>query len=212
MKASQWIDISVPLKSGMVHWPDDPAIKIKRVRDMARGDICTVSTLSMGSHTGTHIDAPSHFVPRGKAVDAMPFPATVGLARVIAIDDAKSVKPEELDRHQIRRGERILFKTSNSARCWKNGRFVKNFVGISLAAARYLARRRIQAVGIDYLSVGGFHDDGAAIHRELLRAGVWIIEGLNLARVKPGKYELICLPIKISHGDGAPARAILKPI
>ncbi len=208
--SSGWIDISVTLKSGMIHWPGDPPVKIKHTHSMAKGDTANVSKIDMGSHTGTHMDAPTHFLCRGKGIDRMPLDATLGEARVIEIRDTVSIKPAELKRHRIRRGERILFKTKNSLRCWKENSFVKDFIYLSLEAAMFLAQCRTKTVGIDYLSVGGFKRDGDATHRTLLKAGIWIIEGLDLSQAQPGKYELICLPLKLSHGDGAPARAILR--
>ncbi len=210
--ASDWIDISLTLKSAMVHWPGDPEVQITPVHEIARGAQANVSHLSLGSHTGTHMDAPYHFLASGKGIDQLPFNATIGPARVIEIHDRVSIKPEELKAHRIRRGERILLKTYNSQHHWKRTAFVEDFVYISPNAARFLAQRQIKSVGIDYLSVGGFHDDGAATHRALLGAGIWIMEGLNLAKVKSGLYELICLPLKLHHGDGAPARAIVQPI
>jgi arylformamidase len=105
-----------------------------------------------------------------------------------------------------------LLKTRNSSRCWETDQFLEDFVYISRAGAEYLAERGVRAVGIDYLSVGGYRADGDAIHHALLDAGIWIIEGLNLAAVQPGDYELVCLPMKILHADGAPARAILRPM
>ena len=211
MKKS-WIDISVPLKSGMVHWPDNPPVKIERMQDMDHGDSCTVSTLSFGSHTGTHMDAPAHFIKGTKGIDQMPLEATIGPARVIEIKDRESIKPEELKKHKIRAGERILFKTINSSRCWSGDTFIEDFVYISQAAARALAKAKIRTVGIDYISVGGFTCDGLETHQALLGGGIWIIEGLNLSKVKPGNYELLCLPLKLVQGDGAPARAVLRNI
>ena len=207
---SDWIDISIMLKSGMVHWPGDPPLIIKLVHEIAKGADANVSHLSMGSHTGTHMDAPYHFIPSGKGIDQIPLDATVGLARVIEIKDRHSINVDELKIHNIRRGERILFKTYNSKHCWKSDNFFKDFVYISAGAAKLLAERKIKSVGVDYLSVGGYRDDGVATHQALLKAGIWVIEGLNLSKVKPGEYELICLPLKLSHGDGAPARAILR--
>jgi len=205
-----WIDITVPLRTNMVHWPGDPDVRIERIQDMERGDPCNVSLLSMGSHTGTHMDAPVHFVRGGSALDVMPLNATIGAARVIEIGDPEAVHAVELRSHRIRRGERILFKTRNSSRCWGDAEFIEDFVYIGRDAAEYLAQRRVRTVGVDYLSVGGFHHDSHETHVALLRAGIWIIEGLNLSRVRPGPYELICLPLKIQGGDGGPARAIIR--
>lgn len=205
-----FIDISITLQSGMVHWPGDPPVKIKNIHSISKGDAANVSKIDMGSHTGTHMDAPFHFIRKGKGIDQMPLDATIGKARVIEIYDSISIKAKELERNRIRRGERILFKTKNSLRCWKTNSFVKDFIFISLEAAEFLAERRIKTVGVDYLSVGGYKEDGSATHRALLKSGIWIIEGLNLSNVKAGFYELICLPLNFFHGDGAPARAVLR--
>nr|HET6901773.1 cyclase family protein [Ktedonobacteraceae bacterium] len=209
--AEDWIDISVPLHTGMAHWPDNPPVLIERMEDINRGDTANVSKLSLGAHTGTHMDAPVHFFPTGKGIDTMPLSATIGLARVIEIQDSESIKLDELRPHQIQRGERILFKTRNSTRCWQTNDFVQDFVYISHEAAQYLAAQQVQMVGVDYLSVGGFFKDGVETHHALLSASIWIIEGLNLSSVEAGTYELICLPLRITGCDGAPARAILRP-
>ena len=205
-----WIDVSVPLRSGMVRWPDNPPVRIERVLDTECGDVASVSKISMGSHTGTHMDAPLHFVRGGEGMDRMPLDAAVGRARVIEVQDPVSVKPEDL--RGVGRGERVLFKTQNSARRWEEDAFDEDFVYVSKEAARELAARGVRTVGVDYLSVGGFREDGVETHRALLGAGIWVIEGLNLLAVEPGEYDLVCLPLKIEDGDGAPARAILRAI
>ena len=205
-----WVDVSVPLRSGMVHWPDNPPVRIERMLDIERGDVANVSTISLGSHTGTHMDAPIHFVRGGEGMDRMPLDATMGLARVIEIQDPTSIKPDELDPHGIGRGERVLFKTRNSSLAWWTRDFIEDFVYVSQKAARYLAERGVRTVGVDYLSVGGFYADGVETHQALLGAGIWVIEGLDLSRVEPGEHELICLPLKVEGGDGAPARALLR--
>ena len=194
----------------MVHWPGDPEIRKEPFRDMERGDVCNVSSLAFGSHTGTHMDAPLHFIRNGRTLDKMPLDATIGPCRVIEIKDGESVKVAEIENQRIKPGERILFKTRNSRRSWKKDNFDEDFVYISKEAAAFLAMAKIRTVGIDYLSVGGFRKDGVETHHALLGAGIWIIEGLNLAKIEPGKYELNCLPIKILGSDGAPARALLR--
>jgi arylformamidase len=209
---NKWIDISIPIRTGMVNWPGDPPVDIERVSDVRRGDSCTLSKIGMGSHTGTHIDAPRHFLAEGKPISQIPIEATVGTARVIEILDPESIKPEELSRHHLRRGERVLFKTLNSTRVWQTTRFVEDFVSISKEAADYLSSLKVKTIGVDYLSVSGFRDDSTFIHEALLRAGIWIIETLDLSQVKPGKYYLVCLPLKIDECDGAPARAVLRPV
>lgn len=207
---SHWIDISVPLYTGMVHWPDNPPVEIVRTASMDAGDPCNVSRLSMGAHTGTHMDAPLHFLRGGKSIDMMPIEATVGPARVLPISDPQAIKVDELEAYAIQPGERLLFKTSNSTRAWQSATFYEDFVYISREAAQYLAEKRVQTVGVDYLSVGGYRIDGPETHQALLSAGIWIIEGLNLAMVESGSYELICLPLKMIGADGAPARAVLR--
>src|SRR2546421_1782428 len=161
-----------------------------------------------------HLDrSPKRFLTGEQVGDYASVPllsVAMGQARVIEIRDPESIKPEELRPHQIQRGERILFKTRNSPRCWQTDDFVEDFVYISQEAARYLAVQQVQTIGVDYLSVGGFFTDGVETHHALLEAGIWIIEGLNLSEAEPGIYELICLPLKIKGSDGAPARAILR--
>jgi arylformamidase len=205
-----WIDISVPVRNGMVHWPGDPQFHIERATDQEKGDPATVSKMTLGVHTGTHMDAPLHFIPHARSIDQIPLDATVGPARVIAISNPKSIQRADLIPHSIAPGERILFRTLNSDRAWKTDQFQEDFVFISQDAARYLAERAIRAVGVDYLSVGGFRQDGPETHHALLAAGIWIIEGLNLSAVQPGNYELVCLPLKLIGSEGAPARAILR--
>ncbi len=212
VSGNEWIDISVPVFTGMAFWPDNPPIEIEYVMSMERGDPCNVSKISLGAHTGTHMDAPLHFIKGGKSIDEMPLTATIGEARVIAIEDTESIKVAELERHEIQEGERILFKTINSTQAWAQKTFVKDFVFIEPEAAQYLAEKKIQTVGVDYLSVGGFYRGGPETHRALLGAGIWVIEGLNLSQVTPGNYELLCLPIKFAGIEGGPARAILRPL
>ena len=205
------IDISVPLRNGMVHWPGDPPLRIRRVKQIGRaGSSSSLSHLSMGAHTGTHMDAPAHFLRGRRPIDRLPLEAVVGSARVIEIRDPRVIRVEELRSQRIRRGERLLLKTRNSARCWRTRSFVEDFVHLTGESALYLAALRLRCLGVDYLSVGGYKKDGAAVHRALLGAGIWIIEGLDLSSARAGNYELICLPLKISGGDGAPARAVLR--
>ncbi len=211
--AGEWIDVSVPIHSGMVHWPGDPAVEITRALSRDRGDAANVSKLEMGAHTGTHMDAPLHFIDGGAGIDTLPFDATVGPARVIAIRDPRSITAEELAPYALQAGERVLFKTANSPRCWRTDAFVEDSVYLSLGAARHLAECGVRTVGVDYLSVGGFNnDEGPEIHRVLLSNGVWIIEGLDLTNAAAGPVDLICLPLRISGCDGAPVRAILRQL
>jgi arylformamidase len=209
-KPSPWIDVTAPLHVGTPHWPDHPDVKLERMVSMNDGAVCNVSMLHMSVHTGTHMDAPLHFVANGIGMDQMPLEATIGPCRVVEIKDKESIKVKHLKPLKLRQGERLLIKTINSKRCWNDSKFVEDFVYISQDAAAYMVEHGIMTVGVDYLSVGGFFKDGIETHHHLLRACVWIIEGLNLSKVKPGKYDLLCLPLKTLNCDGAPARVLLK--
>jgi arylformamidase len=207
--ATEWIDISVPIYEGMVHWPGDPPVEIAHPMHLDHGHVCTVSRLAFGAHTGTHVDAPSHFLRGARGVDSIPLEAMVGPARVIEILETAAIGATELSGRRIQRGERILLKTTNSARCWNSDEFVPDFAHLTIDGAVCLADLGIRTVGIDYLSIG-HGDDGPAVHQALLGGQILIIEGLNLSGVVPGEYDLVCLPLKIRGGDGAPARALLR--
>ncbi len=207
-----WVDISTPLEDGMAVWPGDPPVRVTRFLDLGRGDPCTVSHLSLGAHAGTHVDAPLHVLPGGAPVDAMPLDATVGPARVIAIRDPRSVEPAELAEHALARGERVLLRTRRPDRRPVDAPLDPVSVPVSPAAARFLVERGVRTVGVDSLSVGGVGPEGDETHRTLLGAGVWVVEGLDLSAVAPGDYELICLPLRLAGAEGAPARALLRPL
>jgi arylformamidase len=207
---SDWIDVSIPLRPGMPHWPGDFPFEISRDHDMSKGGENNLSRVAMSVHTGTHMDAPLHFFRDGRPMDTLPFNAVVGPARIVEIEDPESIKPDELDRHEIEAGERILFKTVNSSRAWKSDEFYEDFVYISKEGADYLATKKVLTVGVDYLSVGGFRKDGAETHHALLGAGIWVIEGLDLSAAHAGHYDLICLPLRLTGAEGSPARALVR--
>lgn len=212
MNKSDWIDISLTIYPGMPYWPDNPPVSIEPSQCLAHGDVCNVSKLTLGTHTGTHVDGINHFIKGGRGVDQMPLEATIGKARVIAIKDPKQITVAEIEPHNIQPGERILFKTQNSDLALKSPDFVEDFVHISTEAANYLAEKKVRTVGVDYLSVGGYQGNVVEVHQALLGSDIWVIEGLNLSEVEPGEYELICLPIKLKDGDGGLARAIVRPL
>jgi arylformamidase len=209
--AAEWIDVTVPLRSGMVHWPGDPEVRISRTLDLDAGDPCIVSHLDMSVHTATHVDAPMHYLPRGAPLDRMAPEVGIGRARVVEVRASREVAADELRHLRLRRGERVLLKSANSARCWKSETFVADYVHLGVDAARFVAERGVRLLGIDYLSVGGPGQAGDEVHRILLRAGVWIVEGLDLSHVRAGAYDLICLPLRLAGGEGAPARVLLRP-
>lgn len=208
-----WIDVSVAIRDGMVHWPTNPGVVVERVMDLEHGARANVSKIALGVHTGTHVDAPVHFRAGAGGVDEIPIEALVGVARVVEIGDPVHVTVDELERADVREGERILLKTRNSPAAWNRApEFVTDAVHLSTEAAQWLAGRRVKTVGIDYLSVGGFTSrNGVEVHHALIDAGIWIIEGLDLTKVPAGPCDLICLPIKLAGADGAPARAIVRP-
>ena len=188
------IDITIPFRDGMVHWPSDFAPRIERIMDVDRGDEVTISKLQVLSHTGTHIDAPLHFVPKGGTIDEMPLGTMIGPARVIEIKDPESVKLEELAPYDVRPGERILFKTQNSSKLYKTDEFSKEYVFVSYEAAEYLVNRGIVLVALDYLSICKYEteadwdsvteyltkSDMHRVHRIFLENGIYILEAVNL--------------------------------
>lgn len=209
----EWIDITVAIRDGMVHWPDNPPVVVERVQDMTRGDAVNLTRLSLGAHTGTHVDAPIHFDPKAASIDAVPLDALCGPARVIEISDPREVTLAELSAANVHDDERILLRTKNSPGAWKQKTFVPDAVHLTLEAARFLAECEVKTLGIDYLSVGGYAaGNGEEVHHLLLEAGIWIIEGLDLTNVPAGPCELMCLPLKIAGADGAPARAFVRPL
>lgn len=203
-------DISLPVSESLVVWPGDPGIHITQPSHLDRGDSCTVTRLDMGAHTGTHVDAPAHFLRGGTGVDALDLEALVGPALVVQVRGADALTADLLARLSIPQGsERLLFRTRNSER-WASSRglFDEDFVAITEDGAHWLVERGVRLVGVDYLSVAPFAEP-AATHRILLRAGVVALEGLDLSKIRPGVYQLVCLPLKLVGSDGAPARAIL---
>jgi arylformamidase len=211
LSAAGWIDVSLPVRHKMVHWPGNPEPRIELVSDIKKGDVANVTSIAMGAHTGTHMDSMRHFIADGITMEAMPLDAVIGPAKLIAVDDPVAIRKEHLEAHNIQRGDRILFKTTNSELRWLTDEFREDFVYIDPDAARYLVEKGVRTVGVDYLSVAPFFD-GITTHRIILGAGVWIIEGLDFRGVEPGSYELISLPLKIQGSDGAPCRTIIRKL
>ena len=202
-------DISLPVSNSMVVWPGDPPVHITQPSHLDRGDPYTVSRLDMGAHTGTHVDAPAHFIQGGTGVDRLALELLVGPALVVHLPGAVSLTDQVLESLSIPPGtERVLFHTPNSDRWGSKGGFWEEYVGVTDAGARWLVQRGVRLVGIDYLSISSY-EDLMPPHRTLLGAGVIVLEGLDLRDIAPGTYQLICLPLNLAGGDGAPARAIL---
>ena len=207
-------DITVPFSTNLPVYPGDPAVQIKQVSSLESGDICTVSHLSFSSHTGTHVDPPSHFVAGAMTLDQLSLEVLIGTARVVDTGEIPAIDRTTIELANLDGVERVLFKTRNS-QMWKRASFSEfnqEFVYLETDAAELLVERGIKLVGIDYLSIEKFNFVEPATHWALLRNNVVIVEGLDLSEVEEGEYELICLPMKIKDGDGGPARVILREL
>lgn len=203
-------DISLTVSTELPTWPGDPAVVIDQIQTIEDGDQANVSTLFMSLHTGTHVDAPLHFLEDGVAVDQLILKTLIGRAFVLHLPEVDMVTAAVLEQAELPpRTRRVLLRTRNSE-YWAEGRreFQKDYVGISPDGAQYLVDRGVQLVGVDYLSVAPY-DDAVRTHQILLGSGVVIVEGLDLSAVSDGRYNLYCLPMKIAGVEGAPARAIL---
>ena len=204
-------DISLTYTEDLPTWPGDPTIRLKQIRSIKDGEMDNVTHLSMCVHSGTHVDAPDHFLGNGKTAEDIPLELMVGPAAVVEIHAEGTITAADLISAKIPSGiKRILLKTTNSE-YWAAGNMVfqEDFIAPDGEAAAYLVELGVEVIGVDYLSVAPFTDPEPT-HRTLLEAGVLIIEGLDLSGVEPGEYTLICLPLKIGGADGAPARVLLR--
>lgn len=202
-------DVTVPLSRELVVYPGDPHVKIIRRTSINKDNgNCNLSRYSFSSHAGTHVDPPFHFIENGVTVDKLPLELLMGRARVVEVT-APVIDEAVLDEFDFTADVRVLFKTRNSY-LWSQKKFVEDYVYITPLAAGVLVKEGIKVVGIDYLSVDKFGADESRTHLTLLKAGVVIIEGLDLREIEPGDYEMFCLPLKVKDGDGAPARVVLR--
>jgi arylformamidase len=204
-------DISLPVRSGGLVYPGNPAISISAQQAIAQGAGANVSRVDFGSHTGTHVDAPKHFFDSGVGVDALPLDVLMGPARLLAFaESVKSIGEAELSVHELEGVTRLLLRTRNSD--WLasgSTEFHPDYTYLAPDGAQYLAELGVRLVGVDYLSVEQFHSGHHRTHRTLLERSIVIVEGLVLASPPPGDYELCCLPLRLEGLDGAPARAVL---
>lgn len=208
-----WIDVSATLDPATTPvYEGNAPIRFDFLRDMRRGDALTLSAYSLGAHSGTHIDAPMHFVREGASIDQLSLERLIGPARVIDIPDhVQAINAAELDRHEWRGAQRVLFRTRSSLRGWmRSPTFHRDFAYIVPDAAQRLADGGVQLVGIDYLSSEQFGAPAPTTHRILLGKGIPIVEGLVLEGVRAGEYDLIVLPMKVAGHEGAPARAVVR--
>ncbi|MBN2387911.1 MAG: cyclase family protein [Anaerolineales bacterium] len=203
-------DISLTMSPGMPVWPGDPPVALTRVASMDEGAHANLTHLACSAHTGTHVDAPHHFLNDRRTVEGLPLEVLTGPACLVRIPDQVTlITAAVLEAAAIPAGtERLLLKTANSALWGQGAEFFTAFVGVSEDGAAWLVRSGIRLIGVDYLSVAPYKQ-GVPTHRALLAGGVVIVEGLDLRAVEPGEYALYCLPLKLAGSDGAPARAIL---
>ena len=209
-------DVTVPLHNGLPTWPGDPGVEVTDWRSLAKGDGANVSLLHFGAHSGTHVDAPAHFIEGAAKVESLSLDALIGEAEVIEVPEDHLVIDEQFVTAKCPAGiQRVLFKTRNSA-FWSesNPQFHTDFTYLDLNAATRLVQQGLKLVGIDYLSIEKYGQANHETHLALLSRGVVILEGLNLSDVPAGKYELICLPLRLRSnlGDGGPARAVLRTL
>jgi arylformamidase len=205
-----WLDISLPIHPSMAIWPGNPGVELDSAQCMQHGDVCNVSQLKIGTHTGTHVDAIKHFIKNGAGIDAAPLDHFIGPARVVAVESERTIHLSDFDQNVISRGQRILFKSRNSREAIHSNTFQKDFVHLSIEVAEWLAEMQVTCVGVDYLSVGGFEGNVVDVHKALLGNGIYAVEGLVLTDVEEGWYDLICLPLKIQGGDAGLTRAVIR--
>jgi len=214
LPSSGWIDVSASLDSASTPiYEGDAPMHFEFLHDMRRGEAFTLSVLSLGAHSGTHVDAPMHFVRDGRPIDRIPLEPFVGPARVIDVPDSvQAIDAAVLGRYPWRGAERVLFRTRSSARGWmSSSTFHRDFAYIAPDAAQLLANAGVKLVGVDYISAEQFGAAAPLAHRTLLGRNIPIVEGLVLVNVPAGDYDLVVLPIKVVGHEGAPARAILRP-
>jgi arylformamidase len=202
-------DISVPVSGSLPTYEGDPPISIVLAHEMAHGDIADVRSLNMGVHSGTHMDAPAHFIPGGRGIDEIDLDVCFGTAQVVDFSarEISLVGRAELSAALQADATRVLLKTSNSS-LWQGKEFDRAFVGLAPDGAQFLVERGVRLIGIDYLSIAPFADP-ATVHRILLSAGVLIVEGLDLSHVDAGDYTLACFPLRLAGAEAAPVRAVL---
>jgi len=209
LKKGHMYDITLSIYPEMVVFPGDPGFVREQICNVEKGDPCSLTSLSMGSHTGTHMDAPFHYLPAGLTVDQIPLEDLIGPAKVVEVQsDQKCILPEHLYDKDIEEGDRILFKTRNTL-ILDEEIFRQDYVYIDPETAKYLVDKKIKLVGIDYYSIDRFDSEDSLAHKIFLTADVLVLEGINLAGVPEGEYSLIALPLKIKGCDGSPIRAIL---
>lgn len=204
------IDVTVPLSTAVPTFPGDPPFALEPTHSIEGGEPYNVTRLVFGAHSGTHVDAPSHFIAGGGTVDELPLEILIGKARVLDLRGREAIDRADLEALDLRDDLRILFKTRMSGQLRNGTPFQPDFVYLTPEGARYLVDAGIKLVGIDYLSIEKFGSRDFAAHHALLGAGVVVLEGLDLTAAEAGDYDMTCLPLPVVGGDGAPARVVLR--
>jgi arylformamidase len=207
----KYYDISLNLSADTVRWITSIPFELHERRRIGRGDTSNSSAVTMSLHSGTHMDAPFHFVPDGATIDKLPLGLFIGPALVHAVDTPRFIKAEHVAKIELGGITRVLFKTRNS-QLLQRGTYDPDFVAFSVEAAEALVAKGVKLVGLDYLSVAHAGDEQVPVHRAFLNRGVALLEGIDLSEIAPGRYELICFPIRIRGADGAPCRAVLRDL
>lgn len=209
-RSGDLLDVTVGLGPGLPMWPGSTGLAVRKVRDLTRGDAFNASHLECDVHLGTHVDAPSHFLADGATVGELELGVLLGPAWVARFEGRESLDADVLRAAGIPRGTRRLLLQTGNSELWRGASgFVSDYVALTPDAARWLVGRGIELVGIDYLSIQRFADP-PDVHTILLGAGVVVVEGLDLSGVRPGAWELICLPLKLLGAEAAPARVLLR--
>lgn len=208
----KYVDVTVPIRPNMAVFKGDPPVVFEPVSSIKRGDPFNLTNISMGSHAGTHVDAPSHYFQAGRTVDEIPLDVLIGPVRILEFRGNKSVTRDMLLKSDLSDQQRILIKTDHSYLLDRYSKFRGNYVYMEVDACGYMVQKGMKLVGIDSFSVESMESQDNMCHKVLLGAGIIIVELLNLRDVEPGDYEMVCLPLNIHKGDGAPARVLLKPL
>lgn len=210
MYYQKFFDVSLALHSEIPVWPGDPTAEVIPIESLTKGDTYNYSLIHAPLHWGTHIDAPYHFNQKGWTVDQIPLEILIGSARVIEIPDCAKISSNTLKKYDLTNTNRILFKTKNSE-FWKRPTqtFQEDFCALTIDAAEYLLKHPVKLIGIDYYSLDLYESTDMPVHKMLFRNNVVGLENIDLREISPGIYQMVCLPIKIKNGDGAPARVIL---
>jgi len=202
-------DVSLPIKNNMLVWPGDPQVSIEQISSVAKHGVGK-SMFSFSSHTGTHVDAPNHFVENGIGIDKIPRKKLFGDCEVLDLTniDHKEILPSDLKGVNIKKGSRILFKTGNY-KYLHGSKFPNTYVSLSEDGAEYLSRKEVFLIGIDFLSIEKHKNPGHPVHKTLLKNGIVNLEGLDLSNILAGRYTIACLPLRVVDSDGSPARVFL---